>query len=243
MPTPLTPADRTAARNARRGPIRVIGFDVDGTLVHHDDGKTVWQVLNERFLPTPTLNRERFAMYQAGRLTYAEWVALDIGDWRARGVCRADIEDAIHRELRVVDGARETMDTLRARGYRLAIISGTLDITLELLLAGLSFDAVFTNRIYFEATGAIAGWDATRYDVEGKARALGELAARFRCRTTSCAFVGDHWNDLPALAEAGLGIAFCPKDDAVRAAADVVVEEGPLTRLLDLFPVLGGGPA
>lgn len=218
--------------------IRVVCFDVDGTLVHHPQGKTVWQVLNERFLGDDAKNHERYALFQAGRLGYAEWVALDFGDWIGRGVTRAQIEAVIREALHAVPGARETMETLAARGYRLAIISGTIDLTIELLLPGLPFGRIYSNRVFFAGDGSISGWEATAYDVEGKARAIGEVAHAFGVTPAQCAFVGDHWNDLAALATAGLGVAFCPKDDAVRAAADVVIEEGPLTRLLPHFPAL-----
>jgi phosphoserine phosphatase len=216
--------------------IRIVCFDVDGTLVHHPEGKTVWQVLNERFLGDMALNRARFDLFRAGRISYGEWVALDIGDWIARGVGRTEIENTIRETLTVVDGARGTMDELRARGYRLGVVSGTLDITLELLLSGFPFDCVYTNQVFFDGAGKIVGWQATSFDVDGKARALEQIAARFGLGVEQCAFVGDHWNDLAALARAGLGVAFHPKDDEVSRAADIVVPDGPLTRLLDLFP-------
>lgn len=219
--------------------IKVICFDVDGTLIEHAEGKTVWQVLNERFLAAGNLNRERLADFRSGRLRYAEWVALDVGDWACAGVRRDAIEAEVRATLRPVAGALETINTLRARGYRVAVVSGTIDLTLRLLLGECTFDRVFSNRLFFGSAGEICGWQATVYDMEGKARAVRELAAEFGVGTDGCAFVGDHWNDLAALECAGLGIAFCPKDDAVRAAADVVIEEGPLTRLLEIFPETG----
>lgn len=219
--------------------IRVVCFDVDGTLVQHPEGKTVWQVLNERFLRDQALNKVRFEQFRSGRISYAEWVGLDIGDWIARGVGREDIESAVRETLVPVDGARETIDVLRSRGYRLGVVSGTLDVTLDLLLRDVLFDRVYTNKIFFDGAGRIAGWEATRFDVDGKARALEQIARGFGVGVERCAFVGDHWNDLAALTLAGLGVAFHPKDDDVRRAADVVVEEGPLTRLLDLFPEIG----
>ena len=223
-------------RNAR---VRVICFDVDGTLVHHPAGKTVWQVLNDRFLGDPALNAARFEDFRVGRLSYAEWVALDVGDWVVRGADRGQIEKIIRETLTVVHGARETLEALRRRGYRLAVISGTIDLTLDLLLEGFPFDRVFTNKLFFDGKGRICGWLATPYDVGGKARALDRVAAEFGVDARRCAFVGDHWNDLAALERAGLAIAFHPKDDEVRGAADIVIEGGSLTRLLDIFPEIG----
>lgn len=228
----------TIAERAAR--IRIVAFDVDGTLVHHPQHQTVWQILNRRWLTPPGLNRERFEAYRAGRITYAEWVALDIGDWSARGVRRAQIVDAIRAELCAAPGASETVATLNARGYRLIVVSGTLDLTIELLLPELSFHRVFTNRIWFQTDGRIRGWRATPFDVAGKAVAFTSLARAHGWDAEHVAFIGDGWNDISALRAAGLGIAVHPKEQAVREAAQVVIEEGSLTQLLALLP---GAPA
>lgn len=222
--------------DSTRGGIRVIGFDVDGTLIHNPQEKTVWQIFNKAFIGNDEINRKRFHDFRSGRLTYADWVALDVEDWIRLGIARPQMEELIRSSLSPVAEARETIEQLHQRGYRLAVISGTLNLTLEVLLDGLPFDRVFSNQIYFDPAGRIVGYRATEFDDAGKARALLEVAAEFGCGPEQCAFVGDHWNDLSALEVAGLGIAFCPKDQAVRRQADVVIEQGPLSRLLDFFP-------
>jgi len=63
----------------------LVAFDVDGTLVHHPEDKTVWEVLNRRFTGSDDQNEQRWALYRSGKLSYAEWVALDIGAWQAAG--------------------------------------------------------------------------------------------------------------------------------------------------------------
>jgi HAD superfamily phosphoserine phosphatase-like hydrolase len=223
------------AVDPRARDIRVICFDVDGTLIEHAEGKTVWQLLNEAFIGEGELNARRLLAHREGDITYAEWVDLDILDWCARSVERPAIEAIVRDQLHPVPGARETVERLAAGGYRLAIVSGTLDVTLDLLLDGLPFTRRYANRIWFDGRGRIAGWRATRYDGRGKLDALHEMAAACGCTPEQCAFVGDHWNDLAALRGAGLGIAYRPKDDTVRHAADLVVETGPLTRLLEIF--------
>ncbi len=211
-------------------------FDVDGTLVHHPRGETVWQVLNRAFLGDDARNEERFRRFLAGDLSYADWVALDVGDWIERGVRRRDIVRVIRAELAPAPGAREAILELHRRGYRLAVISGTLDLVIETLLPGLPFDRVLTNRVEFGPDGRITGWRATPWDVEGKGEAVEMIAAEMGFPPRWCAFVGDHWNDLAAFARAGTAIAFHPKDERVRAAADVVIESGPLTAILPLLP-------
>jgi len=217
-------------------------FDVDGTLVHHPREETVWQVLNRAFLGDDARNEERFRRFLAGDLAYADWVALDVGDWIERDVRRDDIVDVIRRELAPAPGARETIVELHRRGYRLAVISGTLDVVIETLLPGLPFDRVLTNRIEFGPDGRITGWRATPYDVDGKGEAVEMIAREMGLPPRRCAFVGDHWNDLAAFARVGTAIAFHPKDERVRAAADLVIESGPLDALLPWFPGVADCP-
>jgi phosphoserine phosphatase len=212
---------------------------VDGTLIQHDADKTVWEVLNERFTGSDAQNAERIQAYRAGRLSYAEWVALDVRSWREAGASRADLVAAFGC-LRLVPGARETLAELKARGMRLAVISGTLDLLLESLFPDHPFDEVYTNRIWFDDAGAIAGWEATPFDMEGKAVALRSIALREDVPLARCAFVGDHSNDLAAARIAGFTLAFRPKSAELEALAGAVVRSNDSNDLRDLLPHLVG---
>src|SRR5437867_5010832 len=177
------------------------------------------------------MNEERFLSYSRGDITYTEWVALDIGDWVRAGATRDAILEQI-AGLRLVEGARETLASLKEAGCRLAVISGTLDICLDTLFPDHPFDEVYTNRIRFDPEGLIASWEATPFDMEGKARALREIAARERIGLERTAFVGDHLNDVAAAREAGFAIAFNPKCREIEEAADVVLRGDDLSALL-----------
>ena len=212
-------------------PYDLVCFDVDGTLVSHPFEKVVWQILNERFLGTDDLNEERYHRYIRGEISYPEWVAMDIGDWMRAGASREVILEEIGA-LRLVTGARETLAALKQAGCRLAVISGTLDICLDTLFPDHPFDDVYTNRIRFDEGGLIAGWDATPFDMEGKARALREIAEREGIPLEATAFVGDHRNDVAAAREAGFAIAFNPKSAEIEDAADVIVRGEDLRAVL-----------
>jgi len=215
-------------------PFQLVAFDVDGTLVDNVDGKVVWQLLNTRFGGDDRVNAQRFQAYLHREITYAQWVELDIGQWVGAGATRQQIAEVIQRELRLVCGARETVLELRDRGYRLAVISGTLDLTLDLLFPEHPFEEVFTNKIWFSDDGQIAGWEATPYDMEGKAHALQEIARRMGVPLAATVFVGDNINDLQVMALAGLAVAFEPKAPSVTAASHAVLR-GDLRGLLELL--------
>ena len=225
------PAER---RDERR--VDLVAFDVDGTLLQHADGKVIWEILNRAFIGDDRVNGERFRLYQQGRLSYAEWVALDVEGWRRAGATRERILEVVAAELEPVKAAHETLEELQRRGYRLAVISGTLDVGFDLFFSDIKFCAIYLNRITFDTTGRIEAYKATRYDMAGKAVALGEIARRESLSLERCAFVGDHLNDVDVVRAAGLGIAFNPRSAELVEAADVVVRASDLGALLQYLP-------
>lgn len=212
----------------------LIAFDVDGTLVGNRHGRVIWQLLNELFGAPRELSEQRARAYQAGAITYAEWVALDVGDWALAQATRAQITTVIRQELYPVPGAQAVLQQLAEDGFRLAVISGTLNVTLETLFPEHPFADVLTNRLWFDDAGFIAGWQATAYDLVGKATALERLAQQAGIPLSRTVFVGDHLNDLHVMEIAGLAIAFEPKDPLVAERAAHVVH----TDLRGILPLV-----
>lgn len=209
----------------------LVAFDVDGTLVAHPQEKTVWEVLNERFVGASDLNAERYAAYRAGKLSYAEWVALDVGGWRDAGATREQMVASLG-PLRLVEGAKETLGALKSAGMRLAVISGTLDFLLDALFPDHPFDEVYANRLIFASDGRIDHWHATPFDMEGKAVALRAIALREGISLARTAYVGDHANDLAAARIAGLAVGFNPKSAELEEACHAVVRSADLRDVL-----------
>lgn len=203
----------------------LVAFDVDGTLVGCDSGKVVWQLLNEYYGGDPATNKQRFFDYLDGKITYAQWVDLDVSAWVEKGAKRSEMKRVIAEHLYLIPGARETVDALREAGFRLAIISGTIDITLDTLFPDHPFEEVFTNRIQFNDDESIAGWQATPYDMEGKAEALKWLSGKMGLDLAHTVFVGDNINDLHVMGIAGRAVAFDPKTIEVANAAHHVVRD------------------
>jgi HAD superfamily phosphoserine phosphatase-like hydrolase len=202
--------------------LRLVAFDVDGTLVREPDGLTVWEVLNRKFVGSAEINRQRYAEFKAGRLSYPEWVALDIEGWRAAGATRDDLVAAF-ASLELVDGARETLDSLKRAGLRLVVISGTLDLMLNTLLPDAPFDEIHANHIGFDDEDRISHWRATPFDMQGKEKLLRAIALREGIPLDRCGFVGDSSNDVWIARSAGRSVAFNPRCEELERIADVVV--------------------
>jgi phosphoserine phosphatase len=212
----------------------LICFDVDGTLVMHPEGRVIWEVLNIRYGGSDEINRRRYDRFLAGKMAYEEWVRLDVGGWIEAGATKGDILEAVS-EFRLIDDARETVTALKKRGFRLAVISGTIDIILDTLFADHPFDDVHTNRIYFDADGKVDSWYATPFDGAGKPRALRKIAEKHGIPLSRTAFVGDGENDVPLLGVPGCFVAFQPKSQKLEAGADLVIKDEGLRRLLEIF--------
>ena len=196
--------------------VRVPGADaqLEAPVAEHVGGR--------RFLGEDDINETRYRAYREGLISYERWVALDVSDWKRMGATRQQIDDAIS-DLRLVPGARETVDALHARGCALAVISGTLDITLDRLFPDHPFEEVYCNHIGFDEDGRIDHWQATPFDMAGKARALRAIALRESIRLDRCVFVGDSSNDVWVAREAGFTVALNPKSEELEKIADVTL--------------------
>jgi 3-deoxy-D-manno-octulosonate 8-phosphate phosphatase (KDO 8-P phosphatase) len=66
------------------------------------------------------------------------------------------------------------------------------------------------------------GVDLLRQSVHDKAAVLAEIAVRSGIAPNEVAFMGDDWNDIPALEAAAIAIAPANADDAVKRLAHIV---------------------
>jgi phosphoserine phosphatase len=94
------------------------------------------------------------------------------------------------------------------------------------------FDQVYANHIGFAADGRIAHWQATPFDMEGKAEALRALALREGVPLGRCAFVGDSANDVWIARIAGRALAFNPKSRELESVVATVVRSADLRAIL-----------
>ncbi len=212
---------------------KLVCFDIDGTLIS-DDRQNYWGTLHQEIEGEEEGTRieEKFhAAFKAGEITYKDWVDSDIRGFQKAGATKEEFLRAARRHT-LHPGAREAVHELKRRGYKLAVISGSLNVLIETLFPDHPFDDIFTNLISFDEDGRIASWRDTVFDQGGKHKALHAICKREGIPLAETVFVGDGENDIDILQEAGLGIAFCPKSEKVSKAADVVVTKKDVREIL-----------
>ena len=141
------------------------------------------------------------------------------------------IEELLAARITLNPGARALVATMRARGGFAAIVSGGFTPFTGAIARRLGADEHRANRLEI-VDGRLTG--KVREPILGadaKLVALRELTARLGLARHETLAVGDGANDLPMLAEAGLGVAFRAKPK-VAAAARARVDHSDLTALL-----------
>ena len=141
------------------------------------------------------------------------------------------IIEKVADELPLMDGASETIASLKEKDLDVAIISGSFDVVAEKVKEKLGIDSCYTNSFTVEdgkLTGEVTGplvsgskLDVLKDHVENAGISLDDVVA-----------VGDGANDISMIESAGCGIAFNAKD-SVKEIADIVVDEKDLTKVLD----------
>ena len=210
---------------------KLVCFDVDGTLI--DNVTFSWQIFHDYFQTDRHRREDAKRKFFNGEITYSQWAEHDINMWKEKNPKKEDFLKAISH-LRLMNGAMETLNELKRKGLKLAIISGSLNIILDKFIPNYNefFDDVFISRIHFGENGSISNVDATEYDVDAKALALKKIAEREKISLKECVFVGDYLNDMKIMKEAGLGIAFNCNHDELKKVADVVVDKKDLREVL-----------
>jgi phosphoserine phosphatase len=127
-----------------------------------------------------------------------------------KGLKEAVLEDVAHN-LPITKGARRLIDTLKAYGFKTAILSGGFTYFGNYLQKELGIDYVFANQLEIKDGTLTGGYIGEIVDGNKKAELLKELAKKEGIHLSQTIAIGDGANDLPMLNLAGLGIAFHAK--------------------------------
>ena len=147
------------------------------------------------------------------------------------GMSETVIQDVLKDRITLNRGARTLVQTMRANGAYVAIVSGGFRQFTRAIRERIGADEDRANTLVIEE-GKLTGEVIEPILGEGaKLGALKEIAAAMGVRLDDTLAVGDGANDLPMLQAAGLGAAYRAKRK-VAAGADARVEHTDLAALL-----------
>jgi phosphoserine phosphatase len=210
--------------------IQLVFFDMDGVLI---DVLSSWRYIHQHF---GTSNRQSVTAYLNGEIDYTEFMRRDVALWKENGEpATKETIAKILFTLPVMIGARQCFQFLKARHVKTAIVSAGLDILAEKIAGDLGIDYVFANSVKTDANGRLTGEGVLRVELTHKDKNVRALRKKLAFPVEVCAAVGNSCFDIPMFETCGLGIAFNPEDDCVRASADVIVEGKDLSKLISVL--------
>ncbi len=218
--------------------IRLVFFDMDGVLV---DVLSSWRYIHQQF---GTSNRQSVTAYLNGEIDYTEFMRRDVALWRHNDEATTkDTITQILNTLPMMKGAHACFDYLHKHQVKTAIVTAGLDILAEKIARDLGIDYVFANSVATDPYGRLTGEGILQVELTHKDENVRTLRKQLALPVEACAAVGNSCFDIPMFETCGLGVAFNPEDDCVRASADVIVEGKDLKRLIHaLDPFLANAP-
>jgi phosphoserine phosphatase len=148
-----------------------------------------------------------------------------------KGLSAAVVDEVIAARITLTPGARTLIATMRAHGAYTCMVSGGFTLFTGRIAAMIGFDENRANTLVVE-DGAFSGFVVEPiFGSEAKLASLHELRSRLGLAPQETMAAGDGANDLPMIAEAGLGVSYHGKP-VVAEAALARIDHGDLTALL-----------
>lgn len=202
---------------------RLVVFDMDSTIV---DGEVINELANVANVGAQVSAITQRAM--AGEMDFQ--TALRERVQLLKGLPVAVLEE-VAASMQLTPGAQELVSTLKAMGFKLALISGGFTYFTEILKNKLLFDYAFGNELEIKdgiVTGNVQG---RIIDAAAKGEIVNELARKEGLSREEIVAVGDGANDQIMLKNAGLGIAF-NAHEILQKVADGKISQRNLLGLL-----------
>ncbi len=199
-------------------------FDFDSTLM---DGETI------DFLAAPLGLKDKVAeiteMAMRGELDFFESLIT-----RVKLLEGLEVEQVkrICQNLPFMPGAKETVEELKKRGYKVVVFSGGFRCATSYAREVLGLDADFSNILHSKdgyLTGLVGGemmFDFSKGDM------LERLQRLLGISKEDTVAVGDGANDRSMFKYAGKRVAFCAKD-ILKREANIIIEKRDLREILN----------
>lgn len=183
---------------------RLVVFDMDKTII---DGEVIDELAKAAKVGEQVSKITNKAM--AGEIAFKDALRERVALLKGLPV---NILEEVADSMRLTSGTYELISTLKAMGFKLALISGGFRFFAEKLKNQLGFDYAFANDLQIKdgkLTGEVKG---RIIDAEGKGNIVNEIAEKEGISMEEIVAVGDGANDAIMLQNSGLGIAFNAHD-------------------------------
>jgi len=174
-------------------------LDMDGTVLEHESS---WVALHRAF-GTTEAGEASLKLYTEGKIDYLEFMRRDIASW-PKEVTRKEIQKILSG-YRIRAEAQPTINELRRRGIRTALVTSGIDILAEKVAQELGIDYWVANGLQFDKEGKVLPEGIGRVDPTRKDLAYLKLLSSIGVPRERTIAVGDTIYDLRFLRSAAMG--------------------------------------
>ncbi len=211
---------------------KLIAFDMDSTLINIECVDEIADAAGRKAEVAAITEAAMQGVITDYKESLRQRVAL------LKGVAVSHLESVFRERLRFNPGADTLINAAKAAGLTTLLVSGGFTFFADRVRTGLGIDFARSNMLevdHGQLTGRMVDqpWGDICDGAE-KRRTLLELASLIGISPAQTIAVGDGANDLPMMGVAGLSVAYHAKP-AVRAQANVAINQGGLDRLLEVF--------
>ncbi|MCK5294286.1 MAG: haloacid dehalogenase-like hydrolase [Arcobacteraceae bacterium] len=219
---------------------KLVAFDLDGTLLRSKPNenefeyswKAIWTSLG-----ADSKRRELFRKYISKDVIYEyeEWCYDCVKYFKSKNLSIENIKN-ITDKLELIHGFYETINILKKKGFKIALISGGINTFLYNKIDNYEeiFDKVYINDFKYKGN-KLDSITPTRYDYTGKLDALNEMCHEYNIKISECVFIGDSDNDKDIMSSKCVSIV-CPSrpGNGINNIADFTIEKDqPLCAILE----------
>lgn len=174
---------------------KIVFFDFDGTITEKSKDKSTWQLLWSKLGYGDNECISLHRKYSNKEITHEEWCRLTKVKFIEKGLTKQQVEECA-ADITILPNVFEVIAELKKRGIKCYIISGSINTVIDYVLGKNTalFDKIVCNKFYYDGDklDEIVG---TRYDFEGKAKFISEIANETNISPKEMLFVGNSNND------------------------------------------------
>jgi phosphoserine phosphatase len=207
--------------------LKLVVFDMDGVLT---DIVSSWKYIHDYF---NTSNEESVNAYLKGEIDDLEIIKRDADLWVEDG--RPITQEKLNQilsDVPIMKGAYSCINFLKEQKITTAIVSAGLDLLANRVKKELKIDYCYSNGVNIDLNGRLNGVGILKVKLKSKNEVINKLSNELKIIPNNIISVGNSCFDIPMFEASGCGIAFNPGDNCVKKAADYVVNEKDLTKIL-----------
>ena len=207
--------------------LKLVVFDMDGVIT---DTLSSWKYVHDYF---NTSNEKSVEEYIQGKIDDMEFIRRDANLWKENGksITQKRLEELL-KDVPLMKGAEECIKHLKENKIKTAIVSAGINVLADNVAKKLRIKDVLANGVKTDNNGYLNGIGILNVKLMYKDIAIKNLAKKSNINLENIVAVGNSCFDIPMFEVSGLGIAFNPEDECTKKAADFVVLEKDLRKIL-----------